>query len=52
MYYIGDYVLANTWSLKKYRSIIYLLTMIITMSFDEIMQQFDEFFYIAMQWYK
>ena len=27
MYYIGDYVLANTWSLKKYRSIIYLLTM-------------------------
>ena len=27
MYYIGDYVLANTWSLKKCRSIIYLLTM-------------------------
>ena len=27
MYYIGDNVLANTWSLKKYRSIIYLLTM-------------------------
>ena len=31
MYYIGDYVLANMWSLKKYRSIIYLLTMCIAL---------------------
>ena len=27
MYYMGDYVLANTWSLKYYWSIIYLITM-------------------------
>ena len=30
MYYIGDYVLANTWFLKKCMSIIYLLTMPLT----------------------
>ena len=36
MYYIGDYVLANTWSLKKCRSIIYLLTMTTALRFTVI----------------